>query len=71
MAPKWEKATGGWGKLCNEAFNNLLSSENQDGKMKADDVGGTYSTYGEKGFGLKIPLEWILNKSVTILTGFK
>jgi hypothetical protein len=34
MATKWEKATGEWGKLCNEEFNNLPSSQNQDRKTK-------------------------------------
>jgi hypothetical protein len=34
MAPKWDKATEGSGKLGNKEFNNLPSSENQDGKTK-------------------------------------
>jgi hypothetical protein len=48
MTPKWENATGRWGKFCNEASNKIPTSQNHSGKMKDDDVGGTCSTYGEK-----------------------
>lgn len=52
LGPKWEEITGGWRKLHNRQLHDLNSEQNIIKvlkKVKEDENGGTYGTYGGQG----------------------
>jgi hypothetical protein len=58
FGPKGDEVTGEWRKLHNEELHNLYSSPDIIRQVKANEVGGAYSTHGRgerivQGFGGK------------------